>query len=95
MNMKSGHRQKIATALVMSLAFSILQTANAQEESVFTSPLTSQEALDLLQQDVGKWTGTRTSLVGAEDSEVTIVNRIEADKWLYFQIAVKLIRIQA
>ena len=80
----------LAITLVMSFAFSVLQTASAQDESVLTSPLTSQEALDLLQQDVGKWTGTRTSLDGAGDSEVTIVNRIEADKWLYFQIAVKI-----
>ena len=92
----------MAMTLVMSFAFSSLQTANAQDKPDLTSQeavdlsqqdepvLTSQEALALLQQDVGKWTGTRTSLDGAEDSEVTIVNRIEADKWLYFQIAVKL-----
>lgn len=86
MNKKTGQLRILAMTLVMSMACSILQTARAQDES----GLTSEKALDLLQRDVGKWSGTRTGVAGAEDSSVTIVNRIEAGKWLYFQIAEKV-----
>ena len=87
MSKESRQLQILAMTLMMSFVLSVSQTASAQDET----DLTADEALAFLQEDTGKWTGTRTSLDGAkEDSTVTIVNRIEAGKWLYFQIAEKV-----
>lgn len=54
--------------------------------------LDSDEALALLKAEVGRWSGTRltASSVAGESpvrSKVTVVNKIEAGKWLYFQVA--------
>ena len=84
---KSTNHQLVATTMFLLWGVGLIASVNAQD-----AQLTAESAMGMMKSDVGKWSGVQTTYLSNGETgqeKVVIINRIEANAWLYFQIAEK------